>query len=111
MSEEEWERMSKCDKDIQLVREYISKGWPKMKAIKGPLQAYFQVASELSIENDLLFRNDKCIPPVNIREKLIEQGHQGHLGMSSLKNLLRQYFWWPSMDVEAERWVRVCHLF
>ena len=106
--EQMWVEAMLNDVDLRKVMEYVSKGWPEKKKIKDSLLPFFQVMSELSVVDDLLYRNEQCVPPQGVRKVLIVQGHKSHLGMSSLKKLLRQYYWWPAMDTEAERFVRNC---
>ncbi|XP_008283526.1 uncharacterized protein K02A2.6-like [Stegastes partitus] len=47
------------------------------------------------------------IPPV-LRKKLLQQLHTGHSGMVRMKELARNYFWWPGLDSEIDETARAC---
>jgi len=46
--------------------------------------------------------------PAEGHEKMLDQLHQGHPGISRMKSLARSYCWWPGMDKELENKVKSC---
>ena len=108
IEEHMWKQEMLKDDLLSKVMNFVSEGWPARKFIGDDVQSFFQVSDELSTIDGMLFRNDRIIPPVGIRKILINNGHSTHMGMSALKNLLRQFYWWPAMDHEIERHIRIC---
>ena len=50
----------------------------------------------------------RVIIPAAIRQKILEELHAGHLGMSKMKGLARSHVWWPKMDSEIEQLCKSC---
>ena len=48
------------------------------------------------------------IPPPG-RQAVLQELHEGHPGMSRMKSLARMYVWWPGIDADIEKSVRVCN--
>ena len=38
----------------------------------------------------------------------MEELHQGHPGITSVKGLARGFVWWPGMDLDLENTVKLC---
>lgn len=68
------------DPILSQVLTYVRSGWPK-EVNAGDLTPYFHRKSELSMQ-------DNCLPPLG-REKVIEELHEAHLGISHMKSLAR----------------------
>lgn len=47
------------------------------------------------------------VPPAG-RNKVMEELHQGHPGITRIKGLARGFVWWPSMDTDLENMVKSC---
>lgn len=53
-------------------------------------------------------KQEKLVLPTGLRKRALSLAHRSHPGMSTMKNLLRQGLWWPSMDREVEEFVKSC---
>ncbi|XP_078506170.1 uncharacterized protein LOC144763964 [Lissotriton helveticus] len=106
--EDDW--IKKLDNDIVLkeVSSLIRKGWPKEKCLSPDLQMFWKINTELSIENGIIVRGDKLVPPSCYREKIILAAHSGHLGATITKRKVRSDFWWPKMDSQVDELVKQC---
>ena len=47
------------------------------------------------------------VPPQG-REAVLRELHEGHPGISRMKALSRMYVWWPGINANIEKSVRVC---
>lgn len=43
-----------------------------------------------------------------MRDRTLDIAHDGHLGASKLKTILRERVWWPGMASDAVKWVDTC---
>lgn len=101
-----WEDIEiEAEKDAELnrVREAIRDNrWDKS------LKRYEAEAKNLRVLGGLVFMNDRVILPYALRDGALNSAHQGHMGAASMKKILRNYFWWPCMSKEVERFVEGC---
>ena len=72
------------------------------------LSPYTHCFSELSVADGCLLRGSCVIVPPPGHSLLLSQLHEGHPGITRMKNLARSYFWWPGMDRAIEDMVRKC---
>ena len=50
----------------------------------------------------------RVIVPPKHGPQVLEELHQGHLGMVKVKALARSYIWWPEIDKEIEETAKTC---
>lgn len=62
-----------------LVSKYIKEGWPKDKTLALSRQLFSKVSDELCLENGLIMRLDKLVPPKRLRMLILKSAHEGHL--------------------------------
>ena len=48
------------------------------------------------------------VVPTKLRERVLEELHQGHSGVVRMKALARSYVWWPSIDKAVEECAKKC---
>jgi hypothetical protein len=80
------------------------------------LGAYTAVWSELAVVDGLVLRGDRIIIPDgqlendegNMRQWVVELGHEGHMGTNAIKRLLRTRVWFPGMDKMVEQRTEEC---
>ncbi|ROL51121.1 Retrovirus-related Pol polyprotein from transposon 17.6 [Anabarilius grahami] len=85
--------------ELSQLRQTIQSGWPKLqKSVSSDLRLYFPVRHELAVESPLIFRGNRLIVPIALRERLIHLAHEGHQGLVRTKQCRRELYWWPRMD-------------
>ena len=71
-------------------------------------RAYHCRRHELSTEAGCLLWGHRVIIPYSLRDDVLSLLHSTHMGMSAMKNLARNYVWWPKLDSDIEELVRHC---
>ncbi|CAK1589180.1 unnamed protein product [Parnassius mnemosyne] len=100
---------SSQDEELSILTKYIQKGWPENKNnIPDIVDSYHKLRGELSVDQKLVFFNDRLIIPTFLRLDFIKQLHEGHLGMRKMKQLARRLYYWPQMDNDIDEFVRKC---
>ena len=95
-------------KDVVLskVLYYTRTRWPN--TIKEPFKPYWNRRLELSIEGNTLLCGVRVVVPLALRQRIMEDLHQGHQGVVRMKALARSHFWWPGVDKDIEELVKSC---
>lgn len=93
----DWIRNFDSDECLQNVK-FLVKGWPPDRSLSVEERTFAHVASELSFSNDLLFRQEKFVPPKGIRDVIIALAHEGHPGTTAAINKIKQTYWWLGID-------------
>ncbi|XP_046739624.1 uncharacterized protein K02A2.6-like [Diprion similis] len=73
------------------------------------LAAYAKRREELSIIEGTIMMNECVVIPKILRQKVLEVLHKGHPGILRMKELARQYVYWPQLTDEVEQYVRACN--
>lgn len=95
------------DTVIQTVIRYMQKGWPRNIQCKSVFP-YFQCKSDLQYEKGCLFRGHRIVIPSVLRDKMLRELHDTHLGIIKTKSNARSRMWWPGIDSDIERWIGSC---
>ena len=66
------------------------------------------VREALYVSEGIVYREDKIVIPSGLRDRIIKLSHRGHQGLSKTKHLLREFCWFPGIDIKVEEAVRKC---
>lgn len=72
---------------------------------------YRVLANELCQFEVVLLRGDRIVVPRALRERVLSAAHDGHPGITMMKNHLRSNVWWPKIDSDVEKYAEVVRLF
>ncbi|XP_062700623.1 uncharacterized protein K02A2.6-like [Aedes albopictus] len=64
--------------------------------------------SELCFAGKILLRGTRMVIPENLRARTLDLAHEGHPGMTIMKQRLRAKVWWPKLDTQVEKYVKGC---
>jgi len=101
----EWTRY---DKVLSKVHHYLLTGWPEDEDPE--LTAYRIRKDELSLHDGCILWGMRVVIPSKGRNQVLEELHVAHPGVSRMKALARSYVWYPGMDAEIEKCVKMCEI-
>lgn len=99
----EIEQASEVDKSIQSVRDGLHENvWSEDAT---PFKLF---ATELCFAGMILLRGTRIVIPEALRMQVLDLAHEGHPGITIMKQRLRAKVWWPKLDTQVERYVKNC---
>ena len=97
------------DDAIQVVINYVLRGWPSCKDQADQLASDFWSCREsLSVENGLLFKSDWLVVPLELRGDILNEIHGAHMGEAKSLSFGRDYVFWPGMTAQIKDKVKSC---
>ena len=94
------------DPVLSRVRDLILQGW--RYTTDRDLKPYQQRKDELSVHDGCVLWGSRVVVPPAGHTRVVDQLHEGHLGISRMKNLARSFVWWPLMDQDLEDKAKSC---
>ncbi|CAG7724291.1 unnamed protein product, partial [Allacma fusca] len=81
-----------------------------LRQLRGEEPCHMKTAelAQYSLQDNCILRNDRVYIPEKLRQRVLTELHQGHLGMVKCKSLARSYVYWPGIDHDIEDMVRSC---
>ena len=95
------------DPPLSAVANYVRQGWPSNTAEE--FAVFHRRRDELSLQQGCILWGSRVIIPVPGRECLLEELHECHPGIVSMKAMARSYLWWRGLDSDIELKVRSCN--
>ena len=105
----------------QIIREINNKTLGKMKikiGMPSELKALVRNRTQLIVKQGVLYKKSKInaktkhllVIPQSYRQRAMERCHDqvGHLGQDMVLDLLRDRFYWPSMDADVVSYINSC---
>ncbi len=94
------------DSILRQVYEYTLRGWKPN--VSTQLLPYARRADELTIEDGYLLWGNRVIIPTKLQGTVLQEIHEGHIGLCRMKSLTRSFVWWPRLDQDLEEVVKTC---
>ena len=96
------------DRDLVLsnVQRFVQFGWETTSDVS--LKPFQQRKEELSVHDRCVLWEDRVIVPPAGHNVVLEVLHDGHPGVTKMKQLARSIVWWPGIDKDLENKVRQC---
>ncbi|XP_043264253.1 uncharacterized protein K02A2.6-like [Colletes gigas] len=95
------------DSILTAVFKAIREGWSSTGNPES-LQHYQRRADQLAIVDGTLLLSDRIVIPDKLRPAILTALHRGHPGIRRMKQLAREYVYWPKMSGDIEQLVRQC---
>ena len=99
------------DDTLQQLKKTIISGWPDTKKeVPTCLHPYFLVRDELSAQDGLIFKGQRCVIPLSLRTKIKEKLHGAHTGIHSCLRRARETVYWPGMNSDLTDHISKCDI-
>lgn len=108
-TKEEWCLAMAKDVILAKVMDLVKQGGKRESCVVPSVRPFIKILDELSVSGDnVLTRGDRYMPPMELRPRLINLAHEGHMGQTFTQRRLKTHFWWPAMDADVSSWVENC---
>ena len=97
-----------ADENLLKLKNYILNGFPDK--LDKNLKKFQPLIDELSILKGCIMYRDRVYVPESIRDEVLSLFHEGHPGMSAMKQSARSLIWYHGMDKEIETTVKKCNV-
>ncbi|XP_059046435.1 uncharacterized protein K02A2.6-like [Achroia grisella] len=88
---------------------YKKGSWPeKIEYLKDNLRRYWYYRESLSINNDIIFKNDRVLVPRSMVPVVLKYCHLSHKGIQGTLQLARDNVFWPDMTRDITNYVKDC---
>uniref|UniRef100_A0A914R2Q9 RNA-directed DNA polymerase n=1 Tax=Panagrolaimus davidi TaxID=227884 RepID=A0A914R2Q9_9BILA len=64
--------------------------------------------TKFSLVNGIIMMNNRVYIPATLRQRVLEQLHTGHTGITLTKQMARQFVYWPGITKDIEKMVNSC---
>ena len=81
-----------------------------MKAVPQEIQKYWTFQEELTIEDGLILKGTHIVIPEEMREGILKQIHEGHLGFNKYQMRAKETVYWPRLNDQLENLIHNCQL-
>ncbi|XP_041483070.1 uncharacterized protein K02A2.6-like [Lytechinus variegatus] len=100
---------TKKDVELQELLATIRNGWPESKQqCPARIKQYWNIRSELSEADGIIFKGSKIVIPTSMRQYILNQVHEGHLGIEKCKKRAREVIYWPRINADITEMVQNC---
>ena len=93
-----------ADPLLSKVYRYTRSGWPEQ--IPDALRPFHRRQHELTVEESCI--GIRVLIPKRLQEKLLEELHTDHPGVTQMESIARSYMWWPKLDSHIECMAKAC---
>ena len=99
------------DDTLQQLKKTIISGWPDAKKeVPTCLHPYFLVEDELSAQDGLIFKGQRCVIPLSLRTKIKDKLHGAHTGIQSCLRRARETVYWLGMNSDLTDHISKCDI-
>ena len=102
---------TQLDDNLAILKHIIQQGWPKtVKEVPQEIQKYWTFHEELTIEDRLILKGTRIMIPDKMREDILKQIHEGHLGLNKCQMRAKETVYWPGLNDQLENLILNCQL-
>ena len=102
---------TQADNSLTILKHIIQHRWPKtVKEVPQGIQKYWTFQEELTIEDGLILKGMRIVIPEKLREGILRQIHEGHLGFNKCQMRAKETVYWPGLNDQLENLILNCQL-
>ncbi|CAI6370293.1 unnamed protein product [Macrosiphum euphorbiae] len=107
-----FQKETQDDEILSRVIKYYKEGWPKNvnKNINGEIKHYCNNKVDITVQDSLVYFNNKLIIPKNLRKTILKLLHETHLSAQKQKSLVKSIFYWPGINSDILGLVESCNI-
>ena len=100
---------SSKDKQMCVLAQQVTAGFPSEKRdLPIEITQYWDCRHALTVVNGVVLCNDRIVVPVSLRERVLENLHSTHQGVSSMTSRALYTVFWPGITVAIEKACSSC---
>ena len=96
------------DPVLSRVYQAVTQGWIDSMEQDADLKPFFTHRHEIILEQQILVWGIRTIIPNKFQPSILQELHEGHIGITKMKALARSYIWWPGVDKDIEQLGHKC---
>ena len=98
-------RETRRDPVLARVYDSVVKGWSVRVSGDKP---YYERRNELTVPLGCILWGMRVVIPKKLQDRVLEELHDGHLGIVKMKALARSYVWWINVSGQLEELAKAC---
>ena len=99
------------DPYLARIISYIKDGFPEdINQFPQELKGFWNIKDELSVEDGIILKGHKIFIPTELKSDILEQIHEGHLGMEKCINRARNHVYWIGISNDIRQMVEKCSI-
>ena len=99
-----------ADEVCSQVVDYCRNGWPAYPPQQPLLQPFWENRQHLATVDNLLLYDYRVVIPRALRLEVLQQLHEGHLGITKCRARARESVWWPLLSTTIGEMVTKCSI-
>ena len=101
--------LSASNPTMHALQQVVYSGWPEnIKELPQDLRPYWSYRDEIGISDGIVFKGKQVIIPEAIRQNILQQLHEAHLGIEKTRRFMRESVYWPNIRNDIEIMVKSC---
>ena len=97
------------DHTLQLLSRQVMQSSPdNVKKVDPAVKPYWSLKDDISVGDRLILLGSRLIVPESLRGNILQQIHEGHLGIEKCKLRAKSCVYWPNIYREIETLVSPC---